>query len=228
MLLLLQCGSNVTSPAHGEATESFPQQSVVLLLNKRIFGVWIPCLIFLQSKRLTTLKNRTPLPSLVPAATPLLTSSQLWSLYLNRLWFQLEPVPHCTGRLRRRRTPSSLTTVLHLRSCKTAGQRLTGFYSILRLGLWGIGSLWASQHWEEGEDREWEKSFCEPVHRVLYLVWTSEDEVDDINSLNHSLHAVKLRQFVLFEFMSAECLTILSKDGLTEFLFQLFFWAGGF
>lgn len=139
MLLLLQRGSNVTSPAHGEATESFPQQSVVLLLNKRIFGVWIPCLIFLQSKRLTTLKNRTPLPSLVPAATPLLTSSQLWSLYLDRLWFQPEPVLHCTGRLRRRRTPSSLTTVLHLtklQDSRTKADRFLLYFALGFVGNW--------------------------------------------------------------------------------------------
>lgn len=52
--------------------------------------------------------------------------------------------------------------------------------------------------------------------------------MDDINSQNLSLHAVKIRQLVLLEFMSAECLTILSKDGLIKLLFQLFLWAVGF
>lgn len=193
-MLLLQWSSNVTSPAHGEATESFPQQSVVLLLNKRVFGVWIPCLIFLHSKRLTTLKSRSPLPS----ATPLLMSSQLWSLYLDRLWFQLERVLHCTGRLRRQRTPSSLTSspLLKLQESRTKADRFLLYFVLGFVGNWF--SLDQPALGGGGGSREWEKSFCEPGHRVLYLVWTSEDEVDDINSLNFSLHAVKLRQFVLF------------------------------
>lgn len=61
---------------------------------------------------------------------------------------------------------------------------------------------------------------------VLCLVRTSGDKVDDINSQNLSLHAVKIRQLVLLEFMSAEA--ILSKDGLIKLLFQLFLWAVGF
>lgn len=124
--------------------------------------VWgLDSVSFSYSPRDWLAKNRTPLASLVPAATPLLTSSQMWSLYLDRLWFQLEPVPHCTGHLRRKRTPSSLTTALHFWSCKTVGQKLTGFCSILPLGLWGIGSLWASQCCEctvlAGRNSLWEK-----------------------------------------------------------------------
>lgn len=75
------CGSNVTSPQHGQATELFPQQSVVLLLNKWMFGAWIPCLIFEQSKRLPAQEQNCSAFS-CPSSHTFVNESQLWPLYL--------------------------------------------------------------------------------------------------------------------------------------------------
>lgn len=74
-----------------------------------------------------------------------------------------------------------------------------------------------------------EKLLCAWEQSPIF-VWTSGDKVDDINSQNLSLHAVELRQFFLFEFifLTAVCLTILSDNGMTELLLQLFLWAVGF
>lgn len=142
-------------------------------------------------------KNRSPVPSLVPAATPLLTSSQLWPLYLDRLWFQLEPVPHCTVASESKEQPPVLA---QLSASEAARQRDKGWQVSALFCTWVCGELVLSgqagtgRRGRAGNER---KAFVS-LGAESY-VWCGP--LDDINSQNLLLYAVKLRQFVLFEFI---------------------------
>lgn len=146
-------------------------------------------------------KNTTPVPSLVPAAlVPLLTSSQLWPLYLDRLWFQLDQ-SH-TGQVTSEGEEHSLV-LPQLSACEAAKQQDKGWQVSALFCTWICGELVLSVQDSTGRrERAGNERIVFVSQGAESYIWCGPLEMKWMTSiLRISLHAVKLRQFVLFEFI---------------------------